>query len=72
MNSPDPTRFSVWRADIARGDIVLDTRNPGDVITWVTDDALFVRGAHALKSDGSTEFRTRETADGCVCGFCHV
>jgi len=64
LNRRDPAVFDVYRVDLATGDVVLDTQNPGDVIDWTTDADFVVRACTALRpSDGATELRVRDSAD---------
>ena len=42
-----------------KGELKLDTLNPGDVASWVPDKFLRVRGARALLPAGGGVFRTR-------------
>src|SRR5262249_7993941 len=46
------------------GEVRLDTRNPGDVVTWIPDAEFRIRAATALDpKDASTILRVRDTAD---------
>ncbi len=64
LNLRDRRVFDMYRVDLATGAIVLDTRNPGDVVGWITDDAFRIRGAMASNpADGSTILRVRDGAD---------
>jgi dipeptidyl aminopeptidase/acylaminoacyl peptidase len=48
------------RVDLRTGAWALETRNPGDVRTWVPDRALGLRGAVALSRRGEPVIRVRE------------
>ncbi len=64
LNLRDPEAFDMYRVDLTTGAIVLDTRNPGDVFDWITDDAFRIRGALAMSAeDGSRILRVRDGAD---------
>jgi dipeptidyl aminopeptidase/acylaminoacyl peptidase len=63
LNRRDPKVFDVHRVNLASGEVVLDTENPGDVIAWATDADFVVRGAVALDPDDSaTLIRVRDAA----------
>lgn len=63
LNLRDRTLHDVYRLDLETGAIVLDTINPGNVIGWIVDRQLNVRGGLARQADGSTEVRIRDTSD---------
>ena len=52
----------VVRVDLARGELTLDTENPGDVISWLNDNDYVVRVALAAREDGSSVLRVRDDA----------
>ncbi|MDQ7088698.1 MAG: hypothetical protein Q9Q13_12940 [Acidobacteriota bacterium] len=55
LNRSDPSIFDVYRVDLDSGEMTLDTKNPGDVVSWVTDANFQIRGAVAKSTeDGST------------------
>lgn len=60
MNARDRSLFDVYRLDLRNGALELDTKNPGDVIGWVADAQMRVRGAQVPTSDGGTEIRFRQ------------
>lgn len=60
-NRRDARRAEVWRVDLRDGSSKLDTPNPGDVVGFVVDSKLQVRGAIARLADGATELRVRDT-----------
>jgi len=62
LNRRAPRVFDVWRIDLRSGAARLDTRNPGDVVTWAVDPEFRVRAAVALDprtSDTKILFRAR-------------
>ncbi|MBI4872248.1 MAG: S9 family peptidase [Candidatus Riflebacteria bacterium] len=63
LNLRDRTVHDVHRLDLETGAIVPDTVNPGNVINWIVDRQLTVRGALARLPDGSTELRIRDSAE---------
>jgi dipeptidyl aminopeptidase/acylaminoacyl peptidase len=84
MNKRDPRAFDVYRVDLKSGEAKLDTKNPGDVVSWEADPDFRVRVAQAATPDGGMEVRWRpdeksewktavkwgpEDADGEVVGF---
>jgi len=62
LNERDPRAMDVCRIDFRTGTAVLDTENPGDVVSWLADDALAVRAAVAQLPDGSSCIRVRDDA----------
>jgi dipeptidyl aminopeptidase/acylaminoacyl peptidase len=84
LNVRNRRTFDVYRVDLTTGAVVLDTKNPGDVIGWQTDTKFRVRIAQAPTADGGMELRHRadekagwktllkwgpDDADGRVVGF---
>ena len=59
LNARDRTVFDVHRLDLQKGQLTLDTQNPGDVSDWITDAQFRVRGACALRPDAGKEVRLR-------------
>src|SRR5262249_39697357 len=64
LNLRDRRLFDVHRIDLKTGAVVLDTKNPGDVIGWETDPKYRVRGAVAFTPDGGSEVRYRADEKG--------
>lgn len=52
----------VQRISLKTGAAAIDTRNPGDVRTWVVDSGLLVRAAVASTAEGGTELKVRDNA----------
>ena len=52
--------FDVYRLDFNTGALVLDTINPGDVMSWVADPQLRIRAAQATTPDGGAVIRIRD------------
>ena len=64
LNLRERRVFDMYRVDLTTGAIVLDTKNPGDVVNWVTDAAFEIRGAMAANpADGSSILRVRDGRD---------
>lgn len=61
LNVRDRKLMDVWRISLDTGAAVLDTENPGDVLTWLADAQLQVRAAVATTAEGGTEVRTRDS-----------
>jgi dipeptidyl aminopeptidase/acylaminoacyl peptidase len=62
MNARNRAMFDVYRLDLNTGALVLDTTNPGDVVGWVADPQLQVRGAQAMTPEGHVVIRIRDDA----------
>ena len=62
LNLRDRSLFDVHRIDLTTGGIVLDTRNPGDVVSWIPDPKYRIRAVVAVTPDGGREVRARADA----------
>ena len=62
LNARNPRLLDVHRVNLGSGALVLDTENPGDVISWLADNAFVVRAAVAQVPDGSYVIRVRDDA----------
>ncbi len=62
LNTRNRQTMDVYRCDLRSGALTIDTENPGDVVGWVTDTHMNVRGAQVSLSDGGTELRVRDDA----------
>jgi dipeptidyl aminopeptidase/acylaminoacyl peptidase len=84
LNLTNRRLHDVYRVDLTTGAVVLDTKNPGDVVGWEADPGFRIRAAQAATRDGGMEVRYRdddksewkkvvkwgpEDADGSVVGF---
>lgn len=63
INRDDPRHHDVHHLDLRTGDVTLVERNPGDVVGWVVDRDLKVRGATASREDGGFDLRVRSDSD---------
>lgn len=64
INLRDPRTFDMYRVDLDTGAVVLDTENPGDVLSWTTDAAFEIRAASAFDpKDGTSVVRVRDRRD---------
>jgi len=64
LNLRDRSLMDVYQVDLRTGAVELDTKNPGDVAGWLTDDEMVVRAATITTPDGGTEIRIRDSATG--------
>jgi len=60
MNKEDKRVHDVYHLDLTSGELTLITRNPGNIMGWVTDSHFKVRGALASLPDGGSELLARE------------
>jgi dipeptidyl aminopeptidase/acylaminoacyl peptidase len=64
LNRRDPRVFDVYRVDLNTGAVALDTQNPGDVLSWTTDEDFVIRAATAFdQQTARTIVRVRDTRD---------
>jgi dipeptidyl aminopeptidase/acylaminoacyl peptidase len=64
LNLRDRQAFDMYRVDLETGGVTLEATNPGDVLTWTTDNDFVIRAATAF--DGKTAasiIRVRDAAD---------
>src|ERR1043165_629317 len=64
LNLRDRQRFDMYRVDLRSGALTLAAKNPGDVLTWTTDEDFVVRAATAFDTKGQTIIRVRDSASG--------
>ncbi len=60
LNKDDPKVHDVYHLDLASGELTQVAKNPGDIMSWVTDTNFKVRGAVVSTADGGTELFVRE------------
>jgi dipeptidyl aminopeptidase/acylaminoacyl peptidase len=64
LNLRERTSFDMYRVDLETGAITLEATNPGDVLTWKTDNNFIIRAATAFDGKtGRTIIRVRDAAD---------
>jgi len=63
LNRRDQRFHDAYLLDLNTGSMKLIAENPGDVIGWVADADLAVRGAMAARPDGGFDLRVRPTAE---------
>ena len=64
LNLRNRHAFDMYRVDLETGAVTLEATNPGDVLSWATDNDFVIRGATVF--DGKTTasiVRVRDTAD---------
>lgn len=64
MNKVSPRRFGVYRVNLKKGEVVLDTQAPDDLawMEWLVSPDLVVRGFTANLPDGGGALRMRDNA----------
>ena len=63
MNEQDPRLHDVYSLALDTGEMKLVARNPGNILGWMTDFDLRVRGAVAMTPTGETELLVRKDDD---------
>ena len=63
INEQDPRLHDVYRLTLDTGELELIARNPGNILGWMTDFDLNVRGALAMTPAGETELLVRADDD---------
>ena len=63
MNKDNPQVHDVYHLDLASGELTLVTKNPGNIVGWVTDANFKVRGALAMATDGSLHLQVRQNEE---------
>jgi dipeptidyl aminopeptidase/acylaminoacyl peptidase len=64
LNLRDRQAFDMYRVDLETGAVTLEAANPGDVLTWTTDNDFVIRAATAFDGkSGNSIVRVRDTAD---------
>jgi dipeptidyl aminopeptidase/acylaminoacyl peptidase len=63
LNIRDRRVFDMYRVHLDTGAVTLEAENPGDVLSWTTDDDFVVRGCTAFGGDDAhTTIRVRDSA----------
>jgi len=60
MNKEDKRVHDVYHLDLTSGELTPTSKNPGNIMGWVTDAHFKVRGAVASLPDGGTELLVRD------------
>src|SRR5689334_11948117 len=64
LNLRDRQAFDMCRVDLETGGLTLEATNPGDVLTWKTDNNFVIRGATAFDGQSCASIiRVRDAAD---------
>lgn len=61
MNKDNPETHDVYHLNLKSGEITLQERNDGNIIEWITDFDLNIRGIMRALPDGSFELLVRES-----------
>ncbi|KKQ32710.1 MAG: Peptidase S9 prolyl oligopeptidase active site domain protein [candidate division TM6 bacterium GW2011_GWF2_37_49] len=59
MNKENPQLFDVYKLNVSTGTIELREKNPGNIVAWIVDDYLVVRGARIANPDGGASLMLR-------------
>ena len=63
INARDKRVFDLYRLTLSTGALVLEAKNPGDILGWITDKDLHVRGGQAVTPDGGTDIRLYDNGE---------
>ena len=64
LNLRDRQAFDMYRVDLETGAITLEATNPGDVLTWTTDNEFVIRAATAFDGKNAASIvRVRDATD---------
>jgi dipeptidyl aminopeptidase/acylaminoacyl peptidase len=63
INRDDERLHDVYHLDIRTGELAMVAENPGNVLGWIADPDMKVRGALTSTPDGGTELLVRTDAD---------
>ena len=64
LNLRNREAFDMYRIDLETGAVTLEATNPGDVLTWATDQDFVIRAATAFDGkSGNSLVRVRDSAD---------
>lgn len=64
LNLRTPRVADMYRINLKTGAVVLDTENPGDVLSWTTDPDFVIRAATAFNlNSAETTLRVRDSHD---------
>ncbi len=61
MNKRHPAVHDAYHLDLPSGKLTLREENPGDVVEWITDNELKIRGKLTAREDGGNDLWIRET-----------
>ena len=64
LNRRNRQAFDMYRVDLDNDAVTMEAENPGDVLTWTTDNDFVIRGATAFDAKtGASIVRVRDAAD---------
>ncbi|GAB4371479.1 MAG: S9 family peptidase [Calditrichia bacterium] len=61
MNKENPVLHDVYRLDLDSGELTLIAKNPGNVVSWMTDAGFRLRAAVATNPEGGMDLLIRES-----------
>lgn len=61
LNKEDERLHDAYLLELRSGEMELVAKNPGNVVGWVSDSELKIRGAVAARTDGGFDLLVRET-----------
>ncbi len=64
LNRDDPGVHDVYRLNLETGELTLDAKNPGGVMTWIADKDFTVRAAEAANDKAGTDILVRDSGNG--------
>ncbi|MFH1312189.1 MAG: S9 family peptidase [Candidatus Eisenbacteria bacterium] len=63
MNKEDPRVFDVYHLNISSGEITMVAKNPGNVVGWLADRNMKIRGSVTPTAEGGFDLLVRESED---------
>ncbi|TVQ45189.1 MAG: S9 family peptidase [Gloeocapsa sp. DLM2.Bin57] len=63
LNLEQPETFDAYRVNLKNGAVELDSKNPGNIVSWTSDGEFKIRAAIAATSDGGSDLLYRETRE---------
>jgi dipeptidyl aminopeptidase/acylaminoacyl peptidase len=63
LNVRDPRLHDVFRLNIQSGALVEEIQNPGNVVGWLSDNHMLIRGAHCAMPDGGFQLLIRKDTE---------
>lgn len=64
LNKDDPAHHDAYHLDLRTSELTVRARNPGNVVQWIVDADLQIRGATAATPDGGFELLVRDDEGG--------
>jgi dipeptidyl aminopeptidase/acylaminoacyl peptidase len=63
MNKEDPRLHDVYHLDLTTGELKMVAKNPGNVVEWLADRQMRIRGALTPTAEGGLTFLVRDSED---------